>query len=573
MSVSAHTQQLVSEKDLHLAVASHLQSFANNASSTATIMMTCEELSALQQAAALIHRVISAAAAAATTPTTTAPLLPLPSDDTLAKRWSTLRRLSVKNLELETQVKNLQRELNELRTKIGDEGDDNNTTTGGAGSAGGGLRRRAKPLLALIPEPTPLCTLSGHRDTLTAVVLHPSEPLLYSVSEDGTLRCWDLDTAASSSSSSLLQTVRPHTDAIHALSLSSNQQQTRTTTAAGMLWLATGSADCNIRLIDVSSQNMIVGATLRGHEDSVTCLRWLPRSTTGGASIAASAASPSTTSNSSLTAWWLWSGSRDGELRQWDPQKGVTVCTVRNPGGWVRALDIGTTPSSSTANVLTVAATVGGDQALSLWDGFGRNAQQPSVTSTVSHLHDNVVQAIALSLFSSDLTLLNAFGSDEEKLHVTQWQAEEEHRQKQTKRPLTVVVDGVEISAMTSAAGDDQVNSGSSGTVVPWTPHFVATGGRDKKIVISHCSSGRVVLQYRVHENWVRALSFTPSGKHLLSAGDDGNLMVLDLAGSDRVVRKIAAHAHFVTCMHLLENGKMLVTGGADGLLKLWTCL
>jgi WD40 repeat protein len=539
-----------------------------------------KKMSVLQQAAGLIHRVISAAAtAAATTPPAMTALLPLPSDDTLAKRWSTLRRLSVKNLELETQVKSLQRELNELRTKIGDDGDDNNnTTTGGAGNAGGGLRRRAKPLLALIPEPTPLCTLSGHRDTLTAVVLHPSESLLYSVSEDGTLRCWDLDTAASSSSSSLLQTVRPHTDAIHALSLSSNQQQNRANTAAGMLWLATGSADCNIRLIDVSSQNMIVGATLRGHEDSVTCLRWLPRSITGGASIAASTPSQTTTtSNSSLTAWWLWSGSRDGELRQWDPQKGVTVCTVRNPGGWVRALDIGTTPSvsssSSSANVLTVAATIGGDQALSLWDGFGRNAQQPSVASTVSHLHDNVVQAIALSLFSSDLTLLNVFGSDEEKLHVKQWQAEEQYLQKQTKRPLTVVVNGVEISAMTSATAEDQVNSGSTGTVVPWTPHFVATGGRDKKIVISHCSSGRVVLQYRVHENWVRALSFTPSGKHLLSAGDDGNLMVLDLAGSDRVVRKIAAHAHFVTCMHLLENGKMLVTGGADGLLKLWTCL
>jgi platelet-activating factor acetylhydrolase IB subunit alpha len=61
------------------------------------------------------------------------------------------------------------------------------------------------------------------------------------------------------------------------------------------------------------------------------------------------------------------------------------------------------------------------------------------------------------------------------------------------------------------------------------------------------------------HDNWVRALSFHPTGKYLLSASDDKTIRVWDLA-TGRCIKTVDAHGHFVTT---LTWGRQPATGGS----------
>jgi WD40 repeat protein len=60
------------------------------------------------------------------------------------------------------------------------------------------------------------------------------------------------------------------------------------------------------------------------------------------------------------------------------------------------------------------------------------------------------------------------------------------------------------------------------------------------------------------HDNWIRALTFHPSGKYLLSASDDKTIRIWDLE-TGRMSKTIDAHEHFVTCM---VWGRTTVGGG-----------
>jgi len=66
------------------------------------------------------------------------------------------------------------------------------------------------------------------------------------------------------------------------------------------------------------------------------------------------------------------------------------------------------------------------------------------------------------------------------------------------------------------------------------------------------------VLLQNGHDNWIRALTFHPSGKYLLSASDDKTIRIWDLE-TGRMSKTIDAHEHFVTCM---VWGRTTVGGG-----------
>ena len=86
------------------------------------------------------------------------------------------------------------------------------------------------------------------------------------------------------------------------------------------------------------------------------------------------------------------------------------------------------------------------------------------------------------------------------------------------------------------------------------------------------------------HDNWVRALSFHPSGKFLLSGCDDKTIRVWELA-SGRCVKTVEAHGHFVGTIAWgratlgggegsTEDAKrinVLATGSEDQSVKIWT--
>lgn len=54
------------------------------------------------------------------------------------------------------------------------------------------------------------------------------------------------------------------------------------------------------------------------------------------------------------------------------------------------------------------------------------------------------------------------------------------------------------------------------------------------------------------HDNWVRGLTFHPSGKFLLSVSDDKTLRVWDLTNK-RCLKVLEAHSHFCTSLGKLS--------------------
>ena len=94
--------------------------------------------------------------------------------------------------------------------------------------------------------------------------------------------------------------------------------------------------------------------------------------------------------------------------------------------------------------------------------------------------------------------------------------------------------------AAREAAGGDNKNTGS------YAGPFLASGSRDKKILVWDVSSGQCLFSLLGHDNWVRGITWHPGGKYLLSASDDKTLRVWDIQHR-RCHKRLDAHTHFAT--------------------------
>lgn len=136
-----------------------------------------------------------------------------------------------------------------------------------------------------VRSPSIAC-LKAHRGAVTSVACHATTSLVVSGSEDGSLKCWDVDRR-------VVVATLAHVDVVTSVSIDDDR-------------ILSTSSDRTAKLWDVDGAPR---STLRGHDDAVLCGALLQRlCVTAG---------------------------RDGDLRLWDPD---TVVRDVVPGKWIRAL-------------------------------------------------------------------------------------------------------------------------------------------------------------------------------------------------------------------------------------------
>ncbi|KAJ8519222.1 hypothetical protein ONZ45_g3810 [Pleurotus djamor] len=199
------------------------------------------------------------------------------SSGLLVKKWTSVIRMQKKIVELESRLAQTIEEMANM------------------GPATSGKRANREWL----PSAPAKHTLVGHRDKINAVCFHPLYPVVVSASVDSTAKIWDWE------SGELERTLKSHTKQVTAL----------TEVIAALiacLDLVTCSDDLFIKLWNVAEEYKNF-STLRGHEHSISSVRFLP----GDARVVSS--------------------SRDHTVRVWDVQTTHCIKTLRPHEEWIRS--------------------------------------------------------------------------------------------------------------------------------------------------------------------------------------------------------------------------------------------
>ncbi|ANZ76425.1 BA75_03403T0 [Komagataella pastoris] len=156
---------------------------------------------------------------------------------------------------------------------------------------------------------------NGH--PVTAIDIHPFQPIMATASQDGTIVIWDLLNLTEPQ-----QIIRnAHTRSINAIQFMNQEVVAGHNTKKNRLLLATGSSDLLIKIWDTEDPaNLKVLRTLTGHENIISGLCFHP------------------TESSKLV-----SCSKDKTTKVWDTRTGSIVQSFVGHSDWVRSVDINRT--------------------------------------------------------------------------------------------------------------------------------------------------------------------------------------------------------------------------------------
>ncbi|VDM17280.1 unnamed protein product [Hydatigera taeniaeformis] len=255
----------------------------------------------------------------------------------LEKKWTSVIRLQMKVMDLESKLAEAERENKQLQTSVG---------YGPVGAApGSGLPGRGgdrRGGVDAIPRPPAKYTLTGHRSTVTRVKLHPHYNVFVSASEDATIKVWDYEAGEFEA------TLKGHTDAVQDVGFD----------PSGNL-LVSCSADMQVKLWDFTTYTCI--KTLSGHDHSVSSVCFLP------------------------SGDFLVSASRDKTIKIWEVATGYCVKTLTEHREWIRC--VRPNPDGS------LLASCSNDQEVRVWT-MGGSARDCKALA-VLHGHEHVVECVA----------------------------------------------------------------------------------------------------------------------------------------------------------------------------------
>ncbi|TIA82067.1 hypothetical protein E3P89_01422 [Wallemia ichthyophaga] len=365
----------------------------------------------------------------------------------LEKKWTSVIRLQRKVMELESKNSQLSSELSTpaMATK----------------------RHNTAHFLPSLPKHT----LSGHRSAVVALSFHPKFVLLASASDDCSVKIWDWDVGECE------RTLKGHTKAVLDVDYD----------ATGTL-LASCSSDTSIKLWDALGEYSNT-KTLYGHDESVSCVRFLSDSNTNT----------------------LISCGRDESIRFWDVHTGYCTRSIHPHSDWIRVV----LPSDDSS----LLATASSDQTAMVVD--------TATGTTVSELrgHEHVVESVAWAPTTSIANIHQLIGES----------GTGSNRDNRASG-----------SASTNGIPNNKTHSQSQSQS---RNRYLATASRDKSVKLWDTSSFQCVYTFNGHDNWVKSIVFHPAGTHLLSCSEDKSIKIWDLA-TGRCTRTIeAAHRNFVNTL------------------------
>lgn len=378
--------------------------------------------------------------------------------DYLIKKWSTVLRLQKSILDLENRCKSLQEQNQNLTLMLTSDGIDPENA-----------KHNIIPQSKLNWLPTKIkATLRYHTSSVTAIAIHPFNPILATGSQSGDIAIWDLVNLTEPK----LVIPNAHTRAITDLKFQPTLKDPL---------LGSCSYDQLIKLWDITGafRNQLSGSSIiptkifAGHSHIVSSLYFSP-------------------SDPNL----LISASRDSNIFIWDINLGWSVDKIQAHSDWVRNLSITSNGewllscSSDTSIRLTHLKTSTG---IGLCIG-----------------NDQVIEDIAFLPIKSNKYLDKLI--DHSKLINNTKSFTETYTYESIGFKYAISVDRSKLLKI---------------WLLPLPlPPLVANSPPRPNLN----PNGQCLLQFKAHKSWIRSVDVHPSGRWIVTSSDDGTSKIWDLA-------------------------------------------
>jgi len=379
--------------------------------------------------------------------------------------------------------------------------------------------------------------LESHTREVVTVAFNSKGDILYSGSQDGTVKLWD------PSSGALKRTLHLFDDFSYEVG-----SQVRNTEVWAMAFsnnrslIATGAYDGTIAIYKLSTG--VKTGELKGHTGSIDDLAF------------------------SADGQYLASTAADGKLYLWNLETSARIADLTGFSG--RIWQLAFSPDSLTL------ATAGSDRTIRLWDVA--TAQERSALAE----HSASVLQIAFSMNGSYLI------SSSMDMTIRVWNLETGNSMvflENIPAATALAVDPVDpILAVHDYYAGLQLWDMEQGLLVGASPNhtnavtsidfnpqseWLAAGYEDGAIKIWDVESNAIVRILWGHNAGVTGVAFNPAGDRLASSSFDGTVILWD-TGSGSALTVFDGHQSYVRCVDFSPDGKLVASGSTDSTVRLW---
>ena len=368
--------------------------------------------------------------------------------------------------------------------------------------------------------------------SVNSVSFYPGGQQIVTAGNDDTVRLWNLN-------GTILLQFEAHQNGVETVRISPDGKQ-----------LATAGKDGTVKLWDFNGK---LQAELKGHQGSVVSIRFNDQGNT-----------------------LATSGQDDGTVRLW-AVPGKSLTKSKNPltkleGKEGHTKTVNSVRFSPKDNLLV---TVSDDDTVKLW-----KLEEDTVTLVKSFpARQDGVASVRFSLKEKDLL---ATGGKNGTIRL--WNYSGELLRKFNGHPSAIR------SINFNNNGNELATAGDDGMVRLWnlkgeklaefkhqvkleTTRFspdgklIATVGENGVLLWN--INGKQLAKLKVHQGYVRTVSFSPKENKLATAGDDGNIRLWNFSGK-QLTKPFKTYQGRVTYINFSPNGKLLATASATNKIGLW---